>query len=194
MLALTALLKATVPGNRRHPRRHGRLWRVHGPVRAGGWGGAPRWPVVSMALPVAIAVSSCSATASFQGQLPNGNRLVTDVSSAQAFRDHGLRVPATAHGLRYEADSQGDGYPLHAYFFMPCSGVLTFLADGSLSRDAESYDEPSSGLEELAMGAGWPASDKSARWYQRPQGTNANAEVMVSGTGPECAVYVIASK
>jgi hypothetical protein len=118
--------------------------------RAGGWGGARGWLVVSMALSVAVVVSSCSAVASFPGQLPNGNGLVTDVSSTQAFRDHGLRVPATAHGLRYEADSQGDGYPLHAYFSMPCSGVPAFLTGGSLSRDAKSYDEPSSGLKELA--------------------------------------------
>jgi hypothetical protein len=150
--------------------------------------------LVGLAISVIASVSSCSAVRSFPGQLPNVGGFVTDVGSAQAFRDHGMRIPEGAHGLGYEADSRGEGYPLHAYFSIPCSEVPAFVAGSSLSEVGYFWDLPSASVQVFAEEEGWPVSDRSARWYQRPRGPSANLEALVSGAGAACTVYLTASE
>jgi hypothetical protein len=145
---------------------------------------AAAWPVML------AGVASCSSSQSFQGQIPNYGNLVTNVSSAQAFRDHGIKVPGNLHGLRYIADSQSDGYPMAAYFSMPCQEEQGFVASNTLSEDSSSLGLPDQGVVGFAQNQGWKSNGDSTRWYQRPKGGAIGLEVMVSYVGSTCTVYL----
>lgn len=141
------------------------------------------------------AISACgSNSSSFPGQIPNSGGIVTDVSSVQAFRDHDIEIPKSALKLNYAADSGIDGYPLSAYFELPCSAVPDFVVKNSLYKDSGYHDLPSMSVVMLAEKFGRRPSRSAASWYQRPRGGNANLEVMVSGVGAVCTAYLTATQ
>ncbi|MFC8389977.1 hypothetical protein [Streptomyces sp. NPDC057238] len=117
----------------------------------------------------------------FPGAFPGTH---TDVSADQAFRDHDLRVPASAEAVGYWAWSEDDTYPLAAVPRMPCSAVPDFVS-GSGLRPASPDEGGVSGVRVFAKDHGWAGDEPDPR-YLRDRG---HAGVISHRTGTECAVY-----
>ncbi|MEW2076090.1 hypothetical protein AB0941_21025 [Streptomyces sp. NPDC013433] len=118
----------------------------------------------------------------FPGAFPGS---ITDVSADRAFRDHGLRVPATAEVVGYWAWSADDTYPMAAVLRMPCSALPDFVS-GSGLRPASSAEGGVTGVRVFAEDHGW-AGDESDPLYLRDRD---HAGVITHRTGPERTVYL----
>lgn len=151
--------------------------------------------VVLLASLAVAGLAACSSTPHFRGELPNSGMFVTDVNSAQAFRDHEIKVPAGIKNVQYDADSKLDGYPLEATFGIPCTASSPFVESNDLN-EVRTYQELTDiGVVTFAEGLGWHIADPLARWYQR-QGSNkkANLYVMITEREAECTVYLVSSQ
>jgi len=142
-------------------------------------------------------LSACSSTPStFPGQLPNQGVMVTDVSSSRAFHDDDVKVPVGARVVKYAADSGLDAYPVKALLAMPCGAVSGFVAVNSLSVSSFNGGGANSDVEVLAAQlSGWTWNgDPSTRYYARDPGGDADLQVLVTGSGKACDVYLTANQ
>ncbi|MEV5086297.1 hypothetical protein AB0K74_49215 [Streptomyces sp. NPDC056159] len=131
-----------------------------------------------------LTVASCGGEPKkhFPGAFPGTH---TDVSAAQAFRDFGIRVPASAKVVGYYAWSADDEYPMAAVLRMPCSAVPDFASDSGLRR-ASSQEGEIVGVEVFAREHGWTDDDEDPRYLRdRDQ-----VGVVTHRTGTECKVYL----
>jgi len=108
------------------------------------------------------------------------------VSAAQAFRDFGLDVPASAKVVGYYAWSADDEYPMAAVLRMPCSAVPG-CASGSGLRNASSRGGVIAGVQIFARDHGWTDGDEDERYLRDG---DAPVGVPTHRTGTECKMYV----
>jgi hypothetical protein len=133
-----------------------------------------------------LAVASCGEEPRkhFPGAFPGTH---TDVSAAQAFRDHEIDLPATAKVVGYYAWSEDDTYPMAAVLRMPCSALPGFVA-GNAFRKTTPVDQYTVATEVFAQGHGWPENDTDARYVRK--GAGAVTGLVVHASGTRCEVYL----
>ena len=131
-----------------------------------------------------LAVASCGEEPKrhFPGAFPGTH---TDVSAAQAFRDFGIRMPASAKVVGYYAWSADDEYPMAAVLLMPCSAVPGFISGSGLRR-ASSREGAIASVRVFARDHGWTDLDEDPLYLRDRDQTG----VVVHRTGPECKVYL----
>jgi hypothetical protein len=133
-----------------------------------------------------LVVASCGEEPRkhFPGAFPDTH---TDVSAAQAFRDHGIDPPASAHVVGYYAWSEDETYPMAVVLRMPCSALPGFVA-GNGFRKTTSVDQYAVPAEVFAEGRGWSENDTDARYVRK--GSGRVTGLVVHPSGAQCKVYL----
>ena len=143
----------------------------------------------SVVFAAAAAMAGCSHAPPprFPGQIPS---YLTNISSAEAFREHHIKMPAGVRDLRYAADDGPKGSDVVAVFGIPCAAAPEFIKSNHLSRVATSDDLSVDYVWLDALKLGWKQNDPLARWYEQPGGTLAQLYAMITGSKDRCTVYL----